>query len=315
MRTYASYKPYKPLSGKAFTLIELLVVVAIIALLAAILLPSLAAARRQARNTVCLTNLKSQGMATQIYLNNNKEYFPYRDATSAPGGSGVWSAFKPTRTILREDRRTLEIFACPDDAWEGRVYEVGEDNGTVPAAVTSPLPTTTPQAGDRLGIGTMYKLPVDYKVRWSYGLNNMTGIKAATTAEQQIFSQNAVAYKNTAKTLLYADSTWINARGHKSAVNDTPTLKGRIANANAPALFDTTPIDVNWNRPRESGKRHPGGNNVVFFDQHAETISQKALFGPATVLYSWSESWDPTGATGYPAGVQDPNDPSLPELP
>src|SRR5689334_4943772 len=91
----------------AFTLIELMVVIAIIVLLMAILLPSLSAARRQGRNTSCLSNLKAQGIMTQFYLNNNHEYFPYRDSTSNPGGGNVWNGFKATRTILKEDRRPL----------------------------------------------------------------------------------------------------------------------------------------------------------------------------------------------------------------
>ncbi|GMU82758.1 MAG: prepilin-type N-terminal cleavage/methylation domain-containing protein [Phycisphaerales bacterium] len=57
----------------AFTLIELLVVVAIIALLISILLPALNGARRQGRQTVCLTNMRSMGHAAMLYAQANRE--------------------------------------------------------------------------------------------------------------------------------------------------------------------------------------------------------------------------------------------------
>lgn len=60
----------------AFTLIEVLVVVSIIALLVAILLPSLAGARKQANTTVCGANLRSIGQGILIYIDDHKGVLP-----------------------------------------------------------------------------------------------------------------------------------------------------------------------------------------------------------------------------------------------
>ena len=60
---------------RGFTLIELLVVVAIIAVLVAILLPALSSARELARQAVCQSNLKTLGLATQFYMQDNNDIF------------------------------------------------------------------------------------------------------------------------------------------------------------------------------------------------------------------------------------------------
>ena len=59
-----------------FTLIELLVVISIIALLLSILMPSLRKARDQAKDVVCKSNIKAQGLVFQTYTADNNGYFP-----------------------------------------------------------------------------------------------------------------------------------------------------------------------------------------------------------------------------------------------
>ena len=61
---------------KGFTLIEILVVVGIIALIISILLPSLKVARAQPRRVVCMSNLRHIGVANEMYLESNRDYFP-----------------------------------------------------------------------------------------------------------------------------------------------------------------------------------------------------------------------------------------------
>ncbi|MFC1781406.1 type II secretion system protein, partial [Planctomycetota bacterium] len=66
-----------PFVQKGFTLVELLFVISIISLLMAILLPTLQRVRRKAQAIICRSNLKQYGIATRLYLDDNKGYFPY----------------------------------------------------------------------------------------------------------------------------------------------------------------------------------------------------------------------------------------------
>jgi prepilin-type N-terminal cleavage/methylation domain-containing protein/prepilin-type processing-associated H-X9-DG protein len=79
---------------RGFTLIEVLVTTAVIALLTAILLPSLSAAKNQARRSLCLSNLKQVGLATAMYLDESRDYF-WRYYVDGPEGRYWWFGFEP----------------------------------------------------------------------------------------------------------------------------------------------------------------------------------------------------------------------------
>lgn len=103
-------QPYRKV-GRGFTLIEVLVVVAIIALLISILAPSLAAARRQARSTLCLSNVRQLGVASQMYANSWKGMLV--DFGLAHGGSVDES--KTWLNSLRREYGQKLVARCPDD--------------------------------------------------------------------------------------------------------------------------------------------------------------------------------------------------------
>ena len=105
-------------SRRAFTLVELLVVIGIIAVLIAILLPSLAKAREQAKRAACLSNLRQVHQAFMLYALDNRDQVPLGYRKGKQFNSMLYSGTAKTYAIfghlfLRRLMADGRAFYCP----------------------------------------------------------------------------------------------------------------------------------------------------------------------------------------------------------
>ncbi len=256
-----------------FTLIELLVVISIIALLIGILLPALGAARSVARSAQCAVNLRGFVQLASIYLSDNKGLFPIRPGGTAPSASGsLYNAIGATRVLLKNDQRSINTLACPDDAWTGRQFFAGSFLRTSGAVSTTLAQLQSGSAGpftigagsnasavqaaqdveavagsqtgaygeavlQTIGVGEIYGVAPDTKVRISYGQNTHTTLNPdpLIPSDKQYYSTRFDDYKNPSKTLNFSDSAWINPRGWtgSTGIYQRPSADPELGTTNA----------------------------------------------------------------------------------
>ena len=225
--------------ASGFTLVELLVVIGIIAVLIALLLPVLAAVRRQAMNTACLANLRSLGQAYVIYVNDNRGKAMAFTFTR----SDSWVGSFRTQVGIPE-----KVYLCPVTQ-----ESISEDFGSATHAWTMALGTP---AGARQIIG-------------SYGFNawllrepaRQSSIPYSGGPKERYILPNAGGAGDIP---LFADATWVD--GWPRAEDPAPPdlLNGDRARQ-GPTLAPKENMMA-----RFTIARHGRSINIVFLDGHAQ---------------------------------------------
>ena len=256
---------------RAFTLIELLVVVSIIALLMALLLPSLSAARQQARSVVCLSNLQQISHGWHMYADDNNDISVPGRFAKKPGGTSnpenwynVGNGLKYRPRWIATMGRYVGLFAFNEPStsedrqdYDGKVYRCP----TAPARIDERNHAYGYNhqflGNSRKTNGKFHNWPVNRSRIRNFASTVMAGDCLGTAAGLPAGQRHE--YKN--------NGTDFVELGNHGWTLDPPRLTAASDRGTGDAGSPRTAVDP----------RHRSKANVIFCDGHGETRTPEEL--------------------------------------
>jgi prepilin-type N-terminal cleavage/methylation domain-containing protein len=250
---------------RGFTLVELLVVIGIIAALIALMVPTLSAARAQARIVQCMSNIRQLGIGLSMYAADNKQKYPPNTTTPAPG-----LAWTDSERILRYIPANSAVFVCPEDLYRIRSYSM---NIWASLQVDKAVSGTTP--------------PMIEKV-WSRGHKGSGSLILLT---ESWTSQGSAA-------IGYSAPTTIGARGDQTTTAQMFGANGGITPNFTAGPWGLVNCELTYMRHRKTrgqatGTQPIGRITICFDDYHVELCANQDLVDPKTGLSTGLAAWSP----------------------
>lgn len=264
---------------RSFTLIELLVVIAIIAILAAMLLPALQNARESGRSTKCLNNLKTLGLASNMYSGDFNNWL-------------VPALFNFSKLTPNADIPGTVCLGDVGDSWAWYAKFCSRSANTV-----QPIGSGY-AGGDLRSPGTSFVCPTDPVPARKPGDENLVSyaINAHVSGWKNNFDVNTWynsaglmrTVKKASGTPYFMDVNYADGDDPKCyAVRNTSYRTGDVGNA------------YSWTRTdsiHRIGARHSGSFNTVFVDGHAKKIKAPIPNSDVnTVAVKWLVPTNPSG--------------------
>ena len=279
----------------AFTLVELLVVIGIIAVLVALLLPSLNAARRSARDVQCASNLRELSHALVMYAGQTKGRFPVNvnnlPGTPSPGNNDIsfWyddsviGPFLPKTVTTGTGAIGGPIMNCPEDPEGLRCYAM---NVWASERVDQFVYNRTP---DAISYNGAYVPNPPFRGKM---------FNAAVKGGSELILLAEKFPSNAALGGYFAGST-VGFQGD-TAGSRFGGNGGYTPASNLGARFGLVRTEIDWTRHRrkaDGGDGTPqsirGRANFAFADGHVANFKADELYDPITGKSNFKVLWSP----------------------